>query len=449
MRLDSNMTSDFPLDDLEARESWLAQKLAGGYLGLPRRGSRSGGRIAALERLGNYNLADYGSRRNHLDAPVSHFAADLRHGFSSALEVRDHLRARYSSEPVRLEEFLRQLAWRDFFEKCLAWYGEGLQSDLEEPKHGVGRLNLLPYNVAGGSPGLPCIDGMLGELFGDGYLHNHERLWFAAYLCHFRGVDWKAGAKLFRQYLYDGDWASNSASWQWVESTFSSKPYFMNTENIATFSANRWCRDCTAKCPFDASYEQLQHRLFGGNRAPLASANEAAPITTVRAVTNSSAVIPSDSIGSKLVWLHDASLSSDDPALKSNPEAAVAFVFDGPGLAEEPWAFHRLAFIGDGVADAFQTAINPFKFVAVADPADELLRLARALNADEIHVSEHPNPGVIRTVEALRQKLKVVVHARPALTDYAEEPKRFTRYWEKVAPQVLGYQPSKKGKFHK
>ncbi len=439
------MATDFPLDDSEARDAWLAEKLGGGFLGRPQRGPRLGGRTAALERLKNYDLADYGSRRNHLGAPVSHFAADLRHGFLNSVEVRDHLRTRYSSEPARLEEFLRQLAWRDFFEKCLAWFGDALQGDLEEPKHGVQRSNALPPDVAEGGTGLPCIDGMLAELFDDGYLHNHERLWFAAYLCHFRGVDWKAGAKLFRQYLYDGDWASNSASWQWVESTFSSKPYFMNKDNIATFSSNRWCRDCTAKCPFDASYEQLQHRLFAGNRAPLGMLKAASTKTEPGRGPSFSPSIPAGASHSKLVWLHDAALSFDDPALKSNPDAAIAFVFD----RGEPWAFQRLAFLGDGVADAYRIAPNPLKLVAAGAPADELLRLARALNCGELHVSEHPNPGVQRVIETLKSELKVVVHRRPTLTDYADEPKRFTRYWDKVAPQVLGYRPSKKGKFHK
>ena len=127
------------------------------------------------------------------------------------------------------------------------------------------------------------------------------------------------------------------------------------------------------------------------------------------------------------------------------PDAAIAFVFD----RGEPWAFQRLAFLGDGVADVFRFTANPLKFVAAGDPADELLRMARALYCGELHVSEHPNPGVQRVIETLKSELKVVVHRRPTLTDYADEPKRFTRYWDKVAPQVLGYRPSKKGKFHK
>jgi deoxyribodipyrimidine photo-lyase len=113
---------------------------------------------------------------------------------------------------------------------------------------------------------------MLAELFETGYLHNHERLWFAAYLCHFRGVRWQVGAALFRQYLLDGDIASNQCSWQWVESTFAAKPYFMNRENIERFSRGHWCTDCRVRCPFAASYETLQVTLFERGRAPLAGA---------------------------------------------------------------------------------------------------------------------------------------------------------------------------------
>jgi len=134
----------------------------------------------------------------------------------SLIEVRDHLRSKYPNDPARLEEFFRQLAWRDFFEKVLGWYGHGLDEDLEEPKHGVARSSRIPLDVLSGDTGLPCIDGMLSDLFDQGYLHNHARLWFAAYLCHFRGVRWQEGARLFRQHLYDGDIASNSSSWQWV-----------------------------------------------------------------------------------------------------------------------------------------------------------------------------------------------------------------------------------------
>ena len=76
-----------------------------------------------------------------------------------------------------------------------------------------------------------------------------------------------APGALAGQHLLDGDPASNNLSWQWVASSFSSKPYLFNRANLERFSSGRYCRSCAAatagSCPFDASYEQLQAALFG------------------------------------------------------------------------------------------------------------------------------------------------------------------------------------------
>lgn len=364
------------------------------------------------------------------------------------MEVKEHLRARFPTDPARLVEFVRQLAWRDFFEKVLTWHGRGLDDDVEVPKHAVARSARLPLDVVKGDTGLPCMDGILHELFADGYLHNHARLWFAAYLCHFRGVRWQEGARLFRQHLLDGDIASNSCSWQWVEGTFASKPYFMNKQNVATFSGGKWCDTCRVKCPFDADYPELQHRLFAGSTAPLGTRNaehgmrNEEPLTP--AVLGEIGPLPP---ATDLVWVHDAAMSWNDASLKANPTAAVAFVFDEPALRAEPWAFHRLAFVLDGLDDLYTHLANPTKLMLVGDPAERLTVLAGKLGATTIHVSEHPNPWVVETAERLRLTLRVVVHPRPVLAEYPHEPKRFSRFWEKVAPQVLGYRPrsSKRG----
>jgi deoxyribodipyrimidine photo-lyase len=436
-------------DQQSQRLSFL-ERLQGCFLGGPKPDTLPGGRTEALRQLHAFDPAAYGRTRNYLDAAVSRLSPYLRHGMVSINEVRDHLRSRFANDPARLEDYFRQLAWRDFFEKVLTWHGRGLDNDLEEPKHGVARSARIPLDVLNGDTGLPCVDGMLHELFADGYLHNHARLWFAAYLCHFRGVRWQEGARLFRQHLYDGDHASNSASWQWVESTFASKPYFMNQENIAKFSGGRWCNDCTAKCPFDAEYPTLQHRLFAGSTAPLTRGNrtdepqaDPQPLTAERA----------DDIGpltpaSDLVWVHDAAMSWDDAALKANPTAAMAFVFDEPALRAEPWACHRLGFVLDGLDDLHAHLPNPAKLTLVGEPAERLAALAGRMGATTIHVSEHPNPGVVETTEKLRLNLRVVVHPRPVFADYPQEPKRFSRYWEKVAPQVLGYRPKSSKRMH-
>jgi deoxyribodipyrimidine photo-lyase len=424
------MTLDHTLADPAARDAHLADALRGLFVGDPRRGPLAGGRAEALRRLHGYDPARYGRTRNFVDAPVSRLSAYLRHGMVTALEVRDRLRATVT-DPGLIEEFLRQLAWRDFFHHVLAWHGAGLDDDLEEPKHGVRRLPVLPPDVDQGRTGLPCVDGWLHKLFDGGYLHNHERLWFAAYLCHWRGVHWSQGARLFYQHLYDGDRASNTCSWQWVEGTFASKPYFMNKQNIAHYSGGEFCRDCRVKCPFDAGYDDLQRRLFGGNLPPLASreGGTAAP-QTPPVTTGGVAALPR--VGTA-AWVHDAALS---PGLVPAAEAAV-FVFDAPRLAAEPWAFHRLAFVFDGVCELFRGLPHPTKVVAVGDP----VQVFRAVGAAEVRATDHPDPAVRGPLA----ELKAAVSPRPVLAEYRGEPRRFTRYWEAVAPQVLGYKPARRG----
>ena len=426
------------------RDRFLADALPGSYTGEAVRGPIPGGRPAALAALRNYDLSDYGRSRNFTDGAVSRLSPYLRHGVLSITEVRDAIKARYGNEPARSEEFLRQLAWRDFFDKVLDWYGRGLQDDLEQAKHAVQRLRGLPADVANGATGLPCMDGILHQLFDDGYLHNHQRLWFAAYLCHFRGISWKDGARLFTQYLYDGDIASNYSSWQWVESTFASKPYYMNQENIARFSNNVYCASCRVVCPFRASYDDLQEKLFNTRRAPLqmVGRHEAPKPPALRDPVRSTAPEPAKS--ASVVWVHDGMLSPDNAALKANPDAAVVFAFDERSLRREPWAFHRLAFVFDGVVEMMRALPNPVKLVTVGDPATDLAAVAKQVGAATVHVSDHANPSVRETAATLRRSLTVAYYPRPVLAEYTEEPRRFSRYWDKCAPQVLGHAP--KGK---
>jgi deoxyribodipyrimidine photo-lyase len=90
-------------------------------------------------------------------------------------------------------------------------------------------------------------------------------MWLASYLVHWRRLRWQVGARWFLRHLLDGDPASNNLSWQWVASSFSHKPYFFNRSNLERYSGGRFCTTCGLSnqgCPFEASYEQLEHQLF-------------------------------------------------------------------------------------------------------------------------------------------------------------------------------------------
>ena len=48
------------------------------------------------------------------------------------------------------------------------------------------------------------------ELRETGYLHNHARMWFAAWWIHQAGLPWQWGAAFFMGHLLDGDPAFGS-----------------------------------------------------------------------------------------------------------------------------------------------------------------------------------------------------------------------------------------------
>jgi deoxyribodipyrimidine photo-lyase len=228
-----------------------------------------GGRAAALRLLAKVNPDKYGRDRNFLDGSVSRLSPYLRHGVMSLAEVRRKALA----AGRHTEKFISELAWRDYWQRIYAQIGDGIWQDRERYKTGFSADDYqtdLPTDISDGTTGLACMDGFASELKSTGYLHNHARMWLAAFVVHFRRVRWQAGARWFLEHLLDGDRASNNLSWQWVASTFSHKPYFFNRDNLERYTNSTYCRRCARAddCPFEASYEELAGRIFRIEQMP-------------------------------------------------------------------------------------------------------------------------------------------------------------------------------------
>ncbi len=257
----------------EAQAAYLADALAGLYSGPPTPSPIRGGRRAALRRLRAFDARQYARARNDVARrSVSMLSPYVRHGVLTLAEVRDSVLSRFGFSPDT-EKFVNELAWRAFWQLVYAQLGERIHQDIEPPKaRARAPRQSLPSAVINAETGLACIDESLRELYTTGYMHNHARMWVAAYIQHWLGVDWREGADLFYRHLLDGDPASNSLSWQWVGSTFSHKPYIFNRQNVERFSGGVFCARCplaAGGCPFDDSYENLAQRLFGMSLAEL------------------------------------------------------------------------------------------------------------------------------------------------------------------------------------
>ena len=130
------------------------------------------------------------------------------------------------------EKFIQELAWRDYWQRIYASYPDRIWQDVEPYKTGFDAAEYeddLPEDIVKGETGVACIDQFIGMLVETGYLHNHARMYLAAYIVHWRRIRWQAGARWFLRHLLDGDPASNNLSWQWIASTFSNKPYIFKS----------------------------------------------------------------------------------------------------------------------------------------------------------------------------------------------------------------------------
>ncbi len=225
-----------------------------------------GGRKAAQKLLELVEPGKYASSRNFLTGAVTRLSPYIRYGVLSLAEIRNRI-LESGQQKEQASKLINELGWRDYWQRLYAQLGDGIWQDLEPYKTGYTAKNyeqVLPDDIANGTTKLLCIDSFSRQLRETGYLHNHARLWLAAYIVHWRSIRWQAGAVWFLQHLLDGDPASNNLSWQWVASTFSQKPYFFNRENLERHTEGVYCRQCPlyGSCDFEGSYEQLQNQLF-------------------------------------------------------------------------------------------------------------------------------------------------------------------------------------------
>lgn len=368
-----------------------------------------GGRLEALRRLNTTDIEAYGRNRNFLNGAVSKLSPYLRHGCLTLSETSNNVQERYSAQS---QKFVEELAWRDYWRRV--WYelGDDIFSDIEDQKVALGD-RLLPDFIRQGITGLPCMDGFIRDLMLEGYVHNHARMWFAAYVVHWLKVDWREAADWFENYLLDGDKASNHLSWQWVASVNSSKPYYFNKENLARYTGEKYCANCKINCPFDASYESINEKLFAGSVAGVAKTYRI-NMPAKDALSTHQAVA---------IYVHDEMLSGAHPLLR-RPMAKV-FVFDD--FLHGKWPLKRLQFMAD--------SLNELQDVEIW--AGDTREILKARGIGQIITQDTPNKQLKALLEPFNPVYQPEV--KFAKSEISEKRlKRFSRYWEKVGAELFG-----------
>ncbi|MFC4036519.1 cryptochrome/photolyase family protein [Streptomyces polygonati] len=190
--------------------------------GLPRGGETAGRRLANSWRRDR--IAEYGERHDDMAGDTtSRLSPYLHFGCLSPAELVHRARGSgdrgSAGEGSGAEDFVRQLAWRDFHYQVLAARPDAAWADYRQRND---RWRTAPEEVAAwkeGRTGYPVVDAAMRQLLHEGWMHNRGRLLVASFLTKTLYVDWRIGARHFLDLLVDGDLVNNQLNWQWVAGT--------------------------------------------------------------------------------------------------------------------------------------------------------------------------------------------------------------------------------------
>lgn len=196
-------------------------------------------RTAAFAQLaGFFPVAGlYARDRNQVKpshASVSRLAPAIRHRLITEEEVAAAVLNVYPFS--RVEKFIQEVYWRRYWKSWLALrpevWSDFLKDLAETPE------TPTVQRVENSQSGNAVIDHFTNELVTTGYLHNHARMWFAAWWIHEARLPWQLGAAFFYRHLLDGDPASNTLSWRWVAGLQTpGKTYLARRSNLEKYLA--------------------------------------------------------------------------------------------------------------------------------------------------------------------------------------------------------------------
>ncbi len=190
-------------------------------------------RPTALKTLDDFlpKLGKYEHERNYHDFS-SRLSPFIRRRLISEAEVISKVLSSYSFEQSK--KFIQEVCWRTYWKGWLennkSVFG-AYQNDTSE----------VPAAVENATTGVPCFDAWIQKLKATGFLHNHERMWFASIWIFYLGLPWQAGARFMHHYLLDGDPASNTLSWRWVAGLHTKgKSYIAQSDNIEKYTRGQY-----------------------------------------------------------------------------------------------------------------------------------------------------------------------------------------------------------------
>lgn len=385
---------------------------------------------AAEQMLADYQPRGYADTRNYVAGNVSRLNPYITWGVFTLREVQAAIKPKAPHKDYN--KYVSELAWKAYFRAAHTALGNRVYQSLEPYKYPARpQADKLTRAVRQAKTGVGCIDSILTELFETGYLHNHKRMWFAAWLVHYAGFEWQAGERLFYHYLLDGEPGPNALSWQWVASTFSSKPYYFNAANMRKYG-----HDGCQGSDFDDSYEALNDRFFAGygdgSYAKRPDEQPQAGFELPLALSQPLAAKP-------LVMLHAERLSLRARVLETCSDAPVAVVLNGERFKRELPSFMRLFWVlklaGDVVTQLREQGRSA-QLLWLRDATDLAKHVAEC-GCDGIAAADSWHPETQQLLPACADNLSVTTVRDEPFAEVTASLRSFSSFWRKAEKQVM------------
>jgi len=379
-----------------------------------------------------FDLRGYARTRNHLEGGVSRLNPYVTWGVYTPRELLDDVASRHGRHDKDLAKFTSEIGWKAYFREGFRALGARVYRSLEPYKYPRAEDEPgLPPGIETAETGLDCIDTLVTGLLDTGYLHNHGRMWLAAWWVHYARHAWQDGEAFLYRHLLDGEPGPNALSWQWVASTYAGKPYAFNVENMHRFGLN----GCDGTS-FDVTYDELDARFFSGHREGGYARRGHDHPSTVPGPPRPDLLRPPTV--APLVVLHAERLSTRAHVLLEHPDAPVAVYLDARRLERERPSRKRLAFAVRLAADLVTHLRDDGRTadLFLLEDEAELAHHARTLTRDGFVAPDSWHPGTWNTLGRLDTHAPVAVTPDAPLAEVQADLRSFSSYWRKAEGHV-------------
>ncbi len=385
-------------------------------------------RTAALAQLVEFIPAAglYARDRNQVKpshSSVSKLSPAIRHRLITEEEV---VAAVLNVHPFsRVEKFIQEVYWRRYWKSWLALRPE-VWSDFLTDLTQIPETPMV-QRVENSESGNAVIDHFANELISTGYLHNHARMWFAAWWIHEARLPWQHGAAFFYRHLLDGDPASNTLSWRWVAGLQTpGKTYLARRSNLEKYLAPELLSSLADGLAAFENSQALQPKTF---LKP--------PITHKDRLLES--LIPSPTTG---LWIHEEDLAVETSPLKQHSFSAILVTGDTDSWDRHRFPTKKKQWLAEALQDAATRAETYWNTSATLEHRDSnveaIVRWVKANRLDQVAALQPEIGPLYDSLPALREALaeagvRLILIERPEdrnIRHFASGG--FFQFWERL-----------------